>query len=362
MIDQQNLGPSSEASNTHGLASVRREGVIFGRFGPRAGWGILAFVAIWLMASGIGSILALGASGQASRVMQAQMDAQSHPHAPHPAVHILFTSVFVLVNDGVPLVAMLGAAWLFARGERRPFRAYGIGSNRWKDVFPGALWGLILLSALVFLLHALHLLVFDGRALSSGPAVWFGVKWLLAFCFVGGAEEYFFRGYIQFTLMRGMWGVAQRLSPANPRPVAFWLSATLLSLGFAAMHIRNPGETTLGLAVVFLAGMTFAYALWRTGSLWWAIGFHATWDWAQSFLYGVPDSGNLSVGRLFNTHPVGNPMLSGDSDGPEGSAFVVIAFLLAIAAVHFTRRGTQPPIEQAPELGSAAQEVPAAIS
>ena len=33
--------------------------------------------------------------------------------------------------------------------------------------------------------------------------------------------------------------------------------------------------------------MVFCLSLWRTGSLWWAVGFHAAWDWAQSFLYGV---------------------------------------------------------------------------
>ncbi len=344
------------------LASFRREGLVFGRFGLRAAWGIAAFIAIWLVASALGSIFALGASGQASRIMQAQSDAQAHPHAAHSAVHVLFTAVFVIVNDGLPLAAMLGSAWLFSRGERRPFSVYGIGRRRWKDVLPGAFWGLALLSALVLLLHTLHLLVFESRALSGGLAVWFGCKWFLAFCIVGGAEEYFFRGYIQYTLMRGMWGVAERLRPANARPVAFWLSAIFLSIIFAALHATNGGESALGLAVVFLAGMTFAYALWRTGSLWWAIGFHTTWDWAQSFLFGVPDSGNVSVGRLFITHPSGNPLLSGGTVGPEGSVFVVLAFLLAIAAVHFTPRGVQPKIEQERAVPELHREANGSIS
>ena len=218
------------------------------------------------------------------------------------------------------------------------------------------------MSALVWALHALHLLVFDSRALTVGPAIFYGCKWFLAFLMVGGAEEYFFRGYIQYTLMRGFWGLGERLSPSNPRPYAFWSAATVLSLVFAAMHRNNSGETHFGLLVVFLAGMTFAYALWRTGSLWWAIGFHTTWDWAQSFLFGVPDSGNISVGRLFVTHPTGNPILSGGSDGPEGSAFVIVALLLAVFVVHLTRAGEQPNVEQTPEASGIAQIPDPAIS
>ena len=74
---------------------------------------------------------------------------------------------------------------------------------------------------------------------------------------------------------------------------------------------------------------------------------HTTWDWAQSFLFGVPDSGSISVGRLFASHPTGNPMLSGGTDGPEGSLLGLPVLLLVILVVHFTMRpGLQPPIEQ----------------
>jgi membrane protease YdiL (CAAX protease family) len=87
--------------------------------------------------------------------------------------------------------------------------------------------------------------------------------------------------------------------------------------------------------------------LFRTGSLWWAIGFHMAWDWAQSFLYGVPDSGNISVGRLFQTHFAGKPLLSGGSDGPEGSLFCIPIFLLMLLVIRFTtKRGELPPLEQ----------------
>jgi len=40
----------------------------------------------------------------------------------------------------------------------------------------------------------------------------------------------------------------------------------------------------IGLVAGGLVGLLFSYSLWRSGSLWWAIGAHASWDWAQSFL------------------------------------------------------------------------------
>jgi hypothetical protein len=74
-------------------------------------------------------------------------------------------------------------------------------------------------------------------------------------------------------------------------------------------------------------------ALWRTGSLWWGIGFHTAWDWSQSFLFGVPDSGILVAGRLAQTHPVGNGIWSGGSAGPEASLFVLPIMGVALLAM-----------------------------
>ena len=64
-----------------------------------------------------------------------------------------------------------------------------------------------------------------------------------------------------------------------------------------------------------------------------AIGFHAAWDWSQSFLYGVADSGLMVQHHLLATHPVGKPILSGGSTGPEGSVFVIVVMLIAVIII-----------------------------
>jgi membrane protease YdiL (CAAX protease family) len=212
------------------------------------------------------------------------------------------------------------------------------------DLLPGAFWGVVSLSALIGILHALHLLVFDGIALHGIALLRFGLEWLVMFLVVGFAEEYLMRGYLQFTLTRGFYGLGGG-PESKQRAVAFWCAAVVMSALFACAHLGNGGENFVGLFMVFIAGIVFSYALWRTGSLWWGIGFHMAWDWAQSFLWGVPDSGSLSYGRLMNTHPVGKVFLSGGSDGPEGSIFVIPIMLLVLLAIRTAKPGVQPPLE-----------------
>lgn len=307
-----------------------------GRFGLRAIWGILIFIALCAALSFGLSVATRVAEGKApfpKKQQATQVKQQSGNVNARGAA----------IGDGEGFAAAAFAAWILCRIERRRIGVYGIGRNRLRDFLPGAFWGLAALSMLVGVLRATHVLVFDGRALAGSAIFLFGAKWLLTFLCVGLLEEYLTRGYLQYTLTRGFFTIAERLSPIHARAIAFWAAAIIMSCIFGAGHLFNPGESAPGIIAVFLAGMTFSYALWHTGSLWWAIGFHMAWDWAQSFLYGVPDSGLLSGGRLFNTHPTGNPLLSGGTDGPEGSIYAIPTLLLVMLIIRFTtRRGEQP--------------------
>lgn len=316
----------------------------FGRFGLRAGWSIAIFVAIVAIIVTLSGFFSVAATGQLKQLIAARAHAQAHPQAHVPTVP--FLPMLVIVNDGLTFLGMLGLCWFFSRAERRRLGAYGIGASRRSDFFPGAFSGLVALSVLVLLLHSLHLLYFDARLLTGGAVFLYAAKWLFAFLLVGFSEEYMLRGYLQFTLTRGVFGLAEKISPTHARLVAFWIAAVIMSFVFGALHLSNAGENVIGIGQVVLFGLVFSYALWRTGSLWWGIGFHMAWDWAQSFLYGVPDSGNLSIGRLFQTHTAGKPLLSGGVDGPEGSVLCIPVLLLVALIIRFTTKpGTQPPIE-----------------
>jgi uncharacterized protein len=117
--------------------------------------------------------------------------------------------------------------------------------------------------------------------------------------------------------------------------MGFWPSAVLLSLLFGLAHTGNPGESKSGVVSVVLFGLLFCLFLRRTGNLWWAVGFHAGWDWGQTFFYGVADSGIPPYHNLFNSTFNGPRWLTGGSVGPEASVFTPI--VLVIVAVLFTR-------------------------
>ncbi len=84
-----------------------------------------------------------------------------------------------------------------------------------------------------------------------------------------------------------------------------------------------------------LIGFFFCLTLRRTGNLWFAVGFHAAWDWGESFLYSVPDSGEMVTGHLLKSSFHGSTWLTGGSVGPEGSVLVFI--LIALLWVAFNR-------------------------
>jgi len=320
-----------------------------GRFGLRAAWSISLFVPIFLLFLALFSITTLAVTG---RLKQTIHDATSHQHEKKPATpppaHDIRPKGSA-ISEGLQLAATAAATLALALIERRRLSVYGIGRSRLSDFLPGALWGLTTLALLVETLRATHVLVFDALAL-HGPAVYlYAAKWLLVFLLVGLFEEYLTRGFLQYTLTRGLIGLAEKLSLQHARAIAFWSAAVIMSVVFGSGHLSNPGEDRVGILMVFVAGMVFSYALWRTGSLWWAIGFHTAWDWAQSFLFGVPDSGALSAGRLFQTHPTGNPLYSGGPAGPEGSLYVLPTMLLAALLIRLTTRpGPQPPLEPDP--------------
>ena len=237
----------------------------------------------------------------------------------------------VLLSEAISFAALAVIAFLISFIEKRPFASYGLALRRAiPDFTIGLAWGFTMLSALVAALYFTHAITFHGLALHGLPTLTYAAYWALAFLFVALLEEFLFRGYLQATLTRGLAGPVSR-------DTAFWLAAVILSVGlFAWTHTANGGETAWGIFAVGLAGATFAFSLFRTGTLWWAIGFHAAWDWAQSFFYGTPDSGNLARGHLLATTPTGRALLSGGTDGPEGSILVIPTFLLTCLVIHLT--------------------------
>lgn len=304
--------------------------VFAGGDGLRAGWSLLLFVLLVTLAS-VAMIYGLRAIAPA---------ALQHGAGMTPGGTILQEALSLLVV-GIPAVIM-------SLIERRRFARYNVGGvDRLAAFAKGLASGFGMLSILVGLLAATGSITFGGLAISGGAILVYGAEWLLAFVLVGLFEEFAFRGYLQFTLARGVAGIARWLGRDTPKApaIGFWVAAIVFSvILFAYVHTSNGGETPLGIFQVSLAGFVFVFSLWWTGSLWWAFGFHAAWDWAQSYFYGVADSGLISTGHLLVTAPAGSALMSGGTTGPEGSVLCIPVLLASMVLVAKTMPRRLPPV------------------
>ena len=287
-------------------ASLPRS-VFFGANGLRAGWRLLIFLLllvafetairkIFVRVPGIYRILKAGQNGTVT-----------------PQYEFLF--------EGALIAGLFLAATIMARIERRSFGSYGIplrgafGRLFWQ----GVLFGLALESLEICGIYALHGFSFGGWALSGSALFEYSVAWAFGFLLVGIAEEFMFRGYAQTTLAEG---------------IGFWPAAICLSALFGGLHLGNVGEGWAGALSVALFGLLCCFILRRTGNLWFAIGLHAAMDYAETFIYSVPDSGTLAVGQLLHSSLHGPTWLTGGSVGPEGSVLefvIILATFLLVA-------------------------------
>jgi membrane protease YdiL (CAAX protease family) len=227
---------------------------------------------------------------------------------------------FLIFAEVLNFALIVGLTLLIAVAERTPWTSYGLP---WKEAFRANFWvgmllGLAEASVLIGLIELLGGFSLEAWALEGRAIFGWGLLHFALFTFVGLYEEFLFRGYPQFALSK---------------VIGFWPAAILLSAGFGLVHKSNPGETWVGVASVALVGLLFAFTLKRTGNLWYAVGLHAGFDWAQSFLYSVPDSGELLQGHLWDSSLHGPVWLTGGSVGPEGSVFCFLTMGLQFLVV-----------------------------
>src|SRR5208283_419194 len=226
----------------------------------------------------------------------------------------------LLLQEILSFALVFAAALIMSRIEQRPAGQYGLpakeflGSKFWIGFFVGLL-EICLLVGLIGLFGGYS---FGRLALSGGDILRWGAFHLLFFLFVGLFEEFLFRGYTQFTLGDG---------------IGFWPAAIGLSALFGAAHLGNPGEGWVGAASVVAIALLFCFSLKRTGNLWYAVGLHTSFDWGETFLYSVPNSGTVMQGHLSNSVLHGPAWLTGGTVGPEGSVFCFLTMGLQFLVV-----------------------------
>lgn len=286
----------------------------FGPNGLRAGWRLVIYAIPVL-------ILGFGVNFTLHRVLGPSIQSMGQ----NPWIVFFIECLNVLL--------FVGAALVMARLEKRSFADYGLGwrNEGMKRFAEGSLWGFAGMSCLLLLMHTAGVFSYGRFEGLGGQTLYYGLLWGICFILVGFAEEFGFRGYIQYTLTSG---------------ISFWPAALLTSGIFLLAHTGNRGETPVGLAAVFMAGFLLVVALRRTGALWFSIGIHLGWDWGQSFFYGVPDSGLITRGHLFEGQAHGVAWLSGGATGPEGSLFALLVELAFVPLILWRFRSSNYPDRQ----------------
>ncbi len=305
MTEPQELSAVSPDSTSQLQVPSPRNGhtrfteLFIGAEGLRSGWGFLLYLAM---------VLALFMT--ARRL--------------NPVLHRLAGTVWLyLAQEIVVVICALLPAVAMSRIESRSVGVYGLPARGafGKMFVWGVIWGFVALSLLLVALRGSHAFYFGSVGVHGVRALKLALFWALMFLLVGFFEEFLFRGYALFTLRRG---------------IGFWPAALALSALFGLVHLGNQGESWRGALAAGLIGLFFCFTVLRTGNLWFAVGLHASWDWAESYFYGVPDSGTMVQGHLLNASFHGPAWLTGGTVGPEGSVLVFVVIGILFAAFHAT--------------------------
>lgn len=230
------------------------------------------------------------------------------------------TAFGFLVFEIVEGVTVLVPTAILAALEHERIDAYGLpvrqafGRRFWEGVGIGVASA----GAVGIAMLASGTMVVHGLALQGGALVTQTVLWLVVMLLVGLNEEYMFRGYPLQALTRGM---------------GFWPAAVLLSLLFGAAHLTKPHENAIDITNIILLGLLLCLTLQRTGSLWLAVGFHASFDFMQFFVIGTRNGGAQPIGHLVNSSFPGPAWANGGPLGTEASYFMLPAIALLFAYI-----------------------------
>ena len=259
----------------------------------------------------IGYMLMVVGSMVGQLLLQIPLGMMGYLNDDHP---VIVTAVTYLGFIGI-----WAAVFIFIRGFREewPFLRKIIGRITPAAVL-GWILGLVFIGGMNFIciLLAKHngdiFLSFD--CFEIAPLIFL----FIAVFIQSGAEELICRGFIY------------RRVEKTYNPIVATVSNALL---FALIHVMNPGVTVLSLLNVFLCGIMFSLIIYYTDSMAFAMAGHAGWNFCQSIIFGLPNSGQVFPYSIFklDASNARDSFFYNVGFGVEGTAFAVI--ILAVACV-----------------------------
>jgi uncharacterized protein len=325
-LQNENPPPTEQSPTKSQSIEDRIVWFFMGPQGIRAGWRWLIFLAILIGCAALLVVICV-----AVRLL--------HLRSGQQQATPMLTASNAALQEAILVISMLVATVIMSKIENRPMGQYGLPARQafGRFFWQGIVWGFVAITVTLALIAAMHGFNFGKLALSGRTLIGYAALWGFAFLLTGFFEEFTFRGYSQFTLATGM---------------GFWPAAVLLSVLFGAIHLGNSGEALSGALSVVLIALFFCFTLRRTGTLWFAVGLHAAWDYGETFIYGVPDSGMVARGHLLNSSFHGPRWLTGGSVGPEASVacFVIIGLLFVVFHFAYPNRSPKERAGNFPEI------------
>lgn len=153
-----------------------------------------------------------------------------------------------------------------------------------------------------------------------------------------GAEEIYFRGWLQPVLQRA-WGPA--------------VAVLLTSVAFAGLHIMGGARSPLTLLNLFLGGVMFGLLALRGQGIAAALGAHVAWNATEQLVMGLdPNPGTGSFGALFDYELVGRAMWGGSEEGLNASIAMTFALIaIVVPLMMLSRRPGNAPLTRSAATG-----------
>lgn len=220
------------------------------------------------------------------------------------------TATYLIILLPMVVWALVSSRWL----ERRA-RVAGPMSV-WTALAIGVLVAVLAFALVLFMLVVTQCLALEHAIEAPSAATWLGVGLAAGLvAFQAGAEEMFFRGWLQPILLK-RWGV--------------WPGVVATSALFVVAHsVLLHGW--LGVVNVFLAGMLFGLLALRTGSVAAAFAAHGVWNWLEQSAVGLtPNPGVDPLGSFLDLKIVGPDMIGAGADELTGSLYVTLIFTIFV--------------------------------
>ena len=151
------------------------------------------------------------------------------------------------------------------------------------------------------------------------------IVFVVAVTIQSGAEELLCRVYLYQKLRRRYKNVL----------VAMIGNAAL----FAILHLMNAGITVISVMEILISGISYSLLVYYYDSPWAAIMSHATWNFTQNILFGLPNSGMEAAYSFFksDTASATNGFFFDTVFGVEGNVGTVMveaAFMVALILIN----------------------------